>query len=123
MMKRISHKFVKNIPEDLAEGVLYISMEYSTAIHNCCCGCGGRVVTPLSPAAWSLAYDGETVSLFPSIGNWSFKCKSHYWIANNKVEWAREWDKEEIEYGRENDKRDAERHYKKKKHKSWYELW
>lgn len=29
-----------------------------------------------------------TVSLAPSIGNWSFACKSHYWITGNEVRWA-----------------------------------
>lgn len=123
MMKNITHKFVKTIPEVLGDGVLYISIEYATAIHSCCCGCGGRVVTPLSPAAWSLSFNGENVSLSPSIGNWSFKCKSHYWITNNKIEWSRRWDVDEIESSRENDKAEYERYYKKKKRKSWYEFW
>jgi len=34
------------------------------------------VVTPLSPTGWSLIFDGETVSLYPSIGNWNFPCRS-----------------------------------------------
>jgi len=28
------------------------------------------------------------ISLHPSIGNWSFECRSHYWIRNNQVVWA-----------------------------------
>jgi len=28
--------------------------------------------------------DGS-VSLFPSVGNWKYACKSHYWIRENKV--------------------------------------
>jgi hypothetical protein len=35
---------------------------------------------PISPADWQLAYDGDTVSLTPSIGNWGFPRRSHYWI-------------------------------------------
>ena len=28
------------------------------------------------------------VSLRPSIGNWNYRCKSHYFITNNRVIWA-----------------------------------
>ena len=46
-------------------------------------------MTPLGPAEWQLTYDGRTVSLAPSIGNWSFACRSHYWIEGGNVRWAR----------------------------------
>ena len=29
---------------------------------------GNKVVTPISPADWQLFYDGDTVSVTPSIG-------------------------------------------------------
>src|SRR5687768_16526588 len=85
------HKFVRLIPEHIENGVIYISVDYGTAIHRCCCGCGQEVVTPFSPAQWQMTFDGETISLYPSIGNWNFECKSHYWITNNTVEWAEPW--------------------------------
>ena len=88
-MRKLSHKFVKNIPEYIENGIIYISMDYATAIHKCCCGCGEEVVTPFSPTDWNLVFDGETISLYPSIGNWSFPCHSHYWITKNKVEWVK----------------------------------
>ena len=69
-------KFVEFIPKDLEDGIIYISMEYATATHKCVCGCGLRVVTPFSPTDWTLIYDGKSVSLDPSIGNWSFPCGS-----------------------------------------------
>ena len=94
-MMRLSHRFVKSVPEHLDDGVLYISIEYATVIHKCCCGCGKEVVTPLSPKDWKLTFDGETISLSPSIGNWNFNCQSHYWIRNNLVEWAPKWNKAE----------------------------
>jgi hypothetical protein len=87
-MKMLQHRFVEFMPETLEEGVLYVSMEYCTAIHNCVCGCGNKVVTPISPTDWQLQFNGKSVSLKPSIGNWSFDCQSHYWITNNKVSWA-----------------------------------
>jgi hypothetical protein len=81
----IHHTFVEFIPKELEERVLYVSVQYSTAVHKCFCGCGQKVVTPLSPAQWQLTFDGETVSLAPSIGNWSFRCESHYWITQGQV--------------------------------------
>lgn len=84
----ISPRFVEVIPDQLEEGVLYICDRYGTAIHKCCCGCGEEVVTPLSPADWSVRRIGQTVTLSPSIGNWSFACRSHYLINNNRVIWA-----------------------------------
>lgn len=109
-MNRISQiqpKFVEYIPEYLDSGVLYISRRYSTASHLCCCGCGLEVVTPLNPAKWRLAERGGTVSLAPSIGNWSFPCKSHYWIAGNKVCWASSMSPEMIASVKARDRADA----------------
>jgi len=92
--KEYSLDFVDYMPNLLSDGVLYISMKYSVVIHLCPCGCKGKVVTPLSPDDWILKFDGEKVSLYPSIGNWNFECKSHYWIRNNKVIHALGWDEE-----------------------------
>lgn len=119
-MKRsnLSHQFVEFIPADLDEGVLYVSIQYATAIHLCACGCGNKVVTPLSPADWSLVYDGDTVSLMPSIGNWQFPCRSHYWIRRGRVEWAAVWRDREIAQGRRRDTRDLEA-YLSGRHTDW----
>ncbi len=96
----ISHQFVEFIPERLDEGVLYISRNYGTAIHKCCCGCGEEVVTPLNPTDWSLRINGNVVTLYPSIGNWSFPCQSHYWIRNSNVVWAGQMSQKQINRGR-----------------------
>ena len=100
----LSHEFVEFIPEQLQEGVLYVSMTYATAAHRCFCGCGREVVTPLSPTDWTLIYNGEAVSLWPSIGNWSFPCRSHYVIENNRVQWCAEMSQSAIEAGRARDR-------------------
>lgn len=99
----ISVEFVEFIPNELREGSLYVSMPYATAAHKCCCGCGHEVVTPLSPTDWTLIFNGETISLTPSIGNWNFPCKAHYWIKRNRIHWARAWSEEEIAAGRTRD--------------------
>lgn len=109
--KAITHEFVEFVPPTLLEGTLYVSIMYATAVHLCACGCGNKVVTPISPAEWQLQYDGETVSLTPSIGNWEFPCRSHYWIRRNTVQWASEWSAQRIEAGRARDLRDLEGYF------------
>jgi hypothetical protein len=111
---KITHKFVEFIPEQIEEGVLYISIEYCTAVHKCICGCGNEVVTPLSPTGWELTFNGKSVSLNPSIGNWNFECKSHYFISRNIIRHARRWDDWKIEEGRKEDKLKKEKYFKKK---------
>lgn len=36
------------------------------------------------------------VSLRPSIGNWNYRCKSHYFITNNRVIWADKFTQKQI---------------------------
>ncbi|HPT72895.1 MAG TPA: DUF6527 family protein [Candidatus Cloacimonadota bacterium] len=93
---KLNHKFVVNFPEKLEEKTIYISIEYSIVGHKCCCGCGHDVITPISPIDWTLIYNGESITLDPSIGNWGLPCKSHYWIKQNKVVWAKSWSVKEI---------------------------
>jgi hypothetical protein len=89
MITTLIHKFVEYIPEKLEDGVIYISGPFATVVHKCCCGsCGNKVVTPISPTDWKLSFDGDSISLEPSIGNFQFPCKSHYYIKHNKVEWC-----------------------------------
>lgn len=106
-MKRkivLKHEFVEYIPTTLEQGTIYVSIPFATAVHKCCCGCGNEVVTPLSPTDWKLTINGQTISLDPSIGNWSFPCQSHYWIENNRVIWARRWSQREIRATRDHDR-------------------
>ena len=107
------HEFVEIIPPELKDGVLYISIQYATAVHKCACGCGNTVVTPLKPApvGWQILFDGKTVSLMPSIGNWQFPCRSHYWIKSDKVHWAKTWTPEQIAAGRQREARDYEQYF------------
>ena len=95
------HEFVEFVPETLEPGVLYVSTTYATTAHLCMCGCGFEVTSPLTPQLWRMIFDGQTVSLIPSIGNWSFKCESHYWLERGTVDWAAKWSQERIATGRE----------------------
>ena len=93
---KITHSFVELIPANLDQGMLYISIRFRTASHLCMCGCGSKVVTPIRPERWSLSYDGESVSLSPSVGNWNLECKSHYWIVNDIVQWSESFSEDQI---------------------------
>ena len=101
---KLIHEFVEMIPDTVSDGIIYVSIPYAIAVHKCCCGCGCEVVTPLSPSDWKLIFDGKTVSLDPSIGNWSFTCRSHYFVQRNYVRWVGSWSDEEIEAGRYHDR-------------------
>lgn len=107
----LAHEFVEYIPETLKERTLYISEMHGTAVHKCCCGCGREVVTPLSPTGWQLTTDGNSVSLYPSIGSWSLPCQSHYFVTRNRVIWAPQWTKEQIAMGRMAEAKAKERYY------------
>ena len=106
MLTRIEPVFVEFIPEELEYGKLYLAPQYRAVMHQCCCGCGAKISTPLHPTGWTMTFDGEVVSLNPSVGNWSEKCQSHYVIRNNKVIWGRtlpRWRVEQIRNERHED--------------------
>ena len=111
----LRHEFVRHVPEQLEDGVLYISVEFATAMHKCLCGCGLEVATPFAPTHWKLTFDGVSVSLRPSVGNWSYDCKSHYWIHRNRVVWARQLSPAEIERLRERERQERDVYYAKRR--------
>jgi len=98
--KTVNFEFVDSVPAQLKDDTVYVSIRYATAVHRCFCGCGNEVVTPLSPTDWAVTFDGESISLDPSIGSWSLPCQSHYWIERSRVKWAPRWSKERIRAGR-----------------------
>ena len=110
----LRHEFVDNIPEELADHTMYISIPFATVVHKCCCGCGNEIVTPLSPTDWTLSFDGDSISLDPSIGSWSLDCRSHYWIERNAIRWAGSWSPERIQAGRMSDRSAKDRLYQEK---------
>lgn len=108
----LRHEFVEFIPETLSQGVIYVSIPYATAAHLCCCGCGNEVNTPISPTDWTLHFNGEAISLEPSIGNWGFECQSHYWIRADRIKWAPKWSKSKIEATRARDRKNKLQEFK-----------
>ena len=105
------HEFVDYVPSDPEDGVIYISIRFRTIVHKCACGCGTKIATPLSPANWKMTYDGDTISLSPSVGGWGLPCQSHYWIASNQVRWSSQWTDTQIVAGRSRDDADRRQYF------------
>jgi hypothetical protein len=78
------HEFVSRVPREIEPSTLYVSIQYATAVHLCP-GCGRKVVTPFAPGSWYLIFDGEAVSIRPSIRNRAHECRSHYWIDRDRI--------------------------------------
>ncbi len=100
-MERIKLFKTLYIPKDLESGILYVSEEFGVACHLCPCGCGSKVVTPIGPTEWSFSEVDDKPTLYPSIGNWQFPCKSHYWIEGGLIKWSYQWTDEQIMNGRQ----------------------
>jgi len=106
----LTPKYVANLPEQLAEGVFYICEDFAATAHKCCCGCSEEVYNKLGPAKWQLTKEPDgTVSLHPSVGNWKYACRSHYWIENNRVIDAGTMSNRAIKGVLERDRRDRDR--------------
>lgn len=102
-MQRLTHiKLIRvhYVPNTLEPGFLYVSEEFGAAVHLCACGCGLKVSTPLGPTEWTLEETAIGPSLTPSVGNWQFPCKSHYWIQRGNIVWSTTWTSEQIAAGR-----------------------
>ena len=111
-IRAIAPEFVDEIPGTLEGGTLYVCCRYRAVAHLCACGCGTVISTPLHPTQWTLVCDGVSVSLYPSIGSWSEDCRSHYWIRNNRILWAKRWSTRRITRGRRRAKRHSEAYYR-----------
>ena len=103
-ISRLKPEFVETMPDVLHDGVIYISEKYRIALHNCCCGCGEEVSTPIGPTEFAISFAGDGVSVHPSIGNHDFACRSHYFIKHGAIVWAGEMSRAAIEKGRAHDR-------------------
>lgn len=108
---RLAPCFVEDVPDSLEPGIFYVSLEHGSMMHLCACGCGHEVALPLTPLDWRFTFDGETISVAPSVGSWSLPCRSHYIIDRGRVRWAGDWSDEQIEAGRAYDRRRREASY------------
>ena len=83
----INFKKVDYIPLLLEDNILYISDKLSITAHKCMCGCGNKVINLLDNNHWNYTINTLGVSMYPSVGNWGFDCRSHYWIMKGKILW------------------------------------
>ena len=113
--------WVEDMPEAMEGGKIYISTKHRLTEHLCACGCGAEVSLPLGRSDWKIEYDGETVSIWPSVGNWRLPCKSHYIIQENKTRWRRRWSEKEILAGRTGDRKEKQQDIEKRQRKQkWW---
>lgn len=98
-------EWVEDMPERMEVATLYISVKHRLTEHLCACGCGTEVSLPLGRSEWRLIYDGDSVSVWPSVGNWRLRCKSHYVIQESETLWCNQWSDERILAGREKDRK------------------
>jgi hypothetical protein len=115
MRTSLIFKFLDSIPEELGEGILYITVKYKSATHLCACGCGNEVITPITPNFWEITFDGKSVSLSPSIGSRNLDCKSHYWIKRNQIVIASSWSYETNDFESDKKIKKKKGFFKKKK--------
>ena len=108
---RFALRRTKHMPKELEPGILYVSEEFEFAAHLCACGCGSRIRTPLGPTEWEFNDTPGGPSLFPSVGNWQQKCRSHYWITKGEIRWAPKWTDEEIVAGRRREQFRREKYF------------
>ncbi|MBK0116116.1 MULTISPECIES: DUF6527 family protein [unclassified Delftia] len=110
-VQRLEHLVVHSLPEPLKSGILYVTSDQDLAAHLCACGCGKEVITPLSPTDWELTLRKDVASLWPSIGNWSFPCRSHYIVRGGRVVWASDMSEAAIQRGRQSSRTRKDLYY------------
>ena len=97
--------WVDDMPPSLKPGNLYISVKHRLTEHLCACGCGAEVSLPLGRSDWRIVYDGESITVLPSIGNWRLPCGSHYIIEKGHTRWCLAWTEKEIRASRASDRK------------------
>ena len=95
----------EQFPDRPEPGTFYYSDEFLSSLHLCACGCGRRVVLPIKPAGWRMSASGTRVSLYPSVGNREFDCRSHYLIEDGAVVWLADRSDREVAASRDRDGR------------------
>ena len=117
--------WVDDMPSSLEPGNLYISVKHRLTEHLCACGCGAEVSLPLSRSEWRIEYDGESVSMRPSIGNWRVPCRSHYIIEKGRTRWALAWTTKEIRTGQARDRKAKTGDIARRRRKArwWRRIW
>ena len=125
-LKFMTPEFVEYIPangDDLISGNVYISMKYGMVVYRCPCGCEGLSEFMLDPIRYRMEYDGINVSFYPSIGISYLKCRSHYWIRDNQIQWCAPMEDWEIDKARRRELASALEGRDREKSKGIRQMW
>ena len=125
-LKFMTPEFVEYIPangDDLISGNVYISMKYGMVVYRCPCGCEGLSEFMLDPIRYRMEYDGINVSFYPSIGISYLKCRSHYWIRDNQIQWCAPMEDWEIANARRRELASALEVRDREKSKGIRQMW
>ena len=125
-LKTITPEFVEYIPangDDLISGNVYISMKHGMVVYRCPCGCEGLSEFMLDPIRYRMEYDGINVSFYPSIGISYLKCRSHYWIRDNQIQWCAPMEDWEIAKARRRELASALEVRDQEKNKGVRQMW
>lgn len=125
-LKFMTPEFVEYIPangDDLISGNVYISMKYGMVVYRCPCGCEGLSEFMLDPIRYRMEYDGINVSFYPSIGISYLKCRSHYWIRDNQIQWCAPMEDWEIDKARRRELASALEVRDREKSKGIRQMW
>ena len=125
-LKFLTPEFVEYIPangDDLISGNVYISMKHGMVVYRCPCGCEGLSEFMLDPIRYRMEYDGINVSFYPSIGISYLKCRSHYWIRDNQIQWCAPMEDWEIDKARRRELASALEVRDREKSKGIRQMW
>ena len=87
--QEIRPRFVESIPPGRPPaGEFLISIKYGMGVLRCPCGCGNTMDVNIEPHRWSIKWDGEHISVCPSISSDWMGCRSHYWVRRNRIVWG-----------------------------------
>ena len=80
-------------------------------------------LVPLGPTEWSFTEQHGLPSLWPSIGNWQLPCRSHYVIAQGRINWAGAWSDAQIAAGRSAEEHRRQVYYAEKAQSEGFLNW
>ncbi len=83
---------MSDVPDRVEKTIYVVGATPKWVIFDCPCNKNHRLKVPLMKSVsphWRLTRHGKTVSLSPSLSVADGPCDSHFWLRQNRVEWAR----------------------------------
>jgi hypothetical protein len=82
---------MSEVPEHTKKLIYVVGSIPKWVVFECPCHRNHRISIPLMKNVtphWAIAHDGQTISLFPSVSVSGSNCDSHFWLRQNRIEWA-----------------------------------